>query len=86
MAKQSEVKLTYKVLNSEFNKGISEMDSKITSLNKEFRLQQEQMRLTGSETDKLESKLNKLTSEYSIAQEKTRLVEQGLKEVTKATF
>ena len=85
MAKQSEVKVTYKVLNSEFNKGISEMNSKITSLNKEFRLQQEQMRLTGSETDKLESKLNKLTSEYSIAQEKARLVEQGLKEVTKAT-
>ncbi|HFU4464354.1 TPA: phage tail tape measure protein [Streptococcus suis] len=85
MAKQSEVKVTYKVLNSEFNKGISEMNSKITSLNKEFRLQQEQMRLTGSETDKLESKLNKLTSEYAIAQEKTKLVEQGLKEVTKAT-
>lgn len=70
MAGKSEVKVTYKVLNSEFNKGILEMNAKVNSLNKEFRLQQEQLRLTGSETDKLESKLSKLSSEYEIAQQR----------------
>lgn len=85
MANNSEVKVTYKVLNSEFNKGIAEMSKSVTTLNKEFKLQQEQMRLSASETEKLEAKLTKLSSEYEIAQQKTKLTEQALQEVTKLT-
>lgn len=84
MAK-SEVKVTYKVLNAEFNRGISEMNGKLTTLNKEFRLQQEQMKLTASNTEKLEATLSKLGAEYALAQEKTKLVAEGLKQVTQAT-
>lgn len=85
MAKNKEVKVTYKVINAEFNKGIREIGSQITSLNKEFRLQTEQMKLTGSETQKLESQLGKLTSEYELAKQKSAIVAQGLEQVKKAT-
>ena len=85
MARNSEVKVTYKVLNSEFNKGIREMGQQVTSLNKEFRLQQEQMKLSASSTEKLEASLTKLNKEYDIAKQKTEYVAKALEEVKRTT-
>lgn len=85
MAKNSEVKVTYKVLNSEFNKGLREMSSQVTNLNKEFRLQSEQMRLSASETEKLEARLAKLNKEYDLAKQRTEYTAKALEQVRKAT-
>ena len=85
MAKNAEVKVTYKVLNTEFNKGIREMGQQVTTLNKEFRLQQEQMKLSASSTEKLEANLTKLNKEYDIAKQKTEYVAKALEEVKRTT-
>ncbi|MGX7108352.1 phage tail tape measure protein [Facklamia miroungae] len=77
---EKEVKVRYKVLNSEFNSGIKDINSGLTTLNKEFRLQKEEMRLTGSETDKLEASLCKLSQEYDLAKQKTELTAQAFEQ------
>ncbi|MGF3113207.1 phage tail tape measure protein [Facklamia sp. P9177] len=77
---EKEVKVRYKVLNSEFNSGIKDINSSLTTLNKEFRLQKEEMKLTGSETDKLEASLNKLSKEYDLAKQKTELTAQAFEQ------
>ncbi|MGX7075345.1 phage tail tape measure protein [Globicatella sanguinis] len=76
-----EIKIDYKVVNSQFNKGIKEINSEVSTLNKEFRLQQEQMKLTASESEKLEAKLNKLNKEHELGQKKTREIETAYKNV-----
>ncbi|SFH68592.1 hypothetical protein [Pisciglobus halotolerans] len=85
MAKQPSVKVEYKVINQEFNRGIKEMNRSVNTLNKEFKLQKEQMRNSSSETDKLQSNLNKLNKEYELAQQKTRMVETALQNVREVT-
>lgn len=74
---EKEVKVTYKVINSEFNSGIREINSSLTTLNKEFRLQKETMKQSASETEKLESNLNKLNSELDLAKQRTDLTAQA---------
>lgn len=81
MAGNHEIKIDYSVVNSSFNKGIKEISSQVTSLNKEFKLQKEQMKLTASESEKLEASLQKLNKEHELAQQKTRLVESAYKNV-----
>ena len=74
---EKDVKVQYKVLNSQFNAGIKEIGSGLNTLNKEFRLQKEQMKLTASETERLEATLSKLNQEYGMAQQKTQLTAQA---------
>ena len=62
MAKK-EVQVEYKVLNTQFNSGIKDITGKLSTLNKEFKLQQETMKNSASETEKLEGKLEKLNKE-----------------------
>lgn len=86
MAKQNpEVNVTYKLINKGFNEGISSINKQLNSLNKEFRLQKEQMKNTASETEKLEAQLNKLNAEYELAQQKTRTTAAGLEDVKRLT-
>lgn len=85
MAKQPTVKVEYKVINQAFNKGIKDMNQTVNTLNKEFKLQKEEMRNTASESEKLQASINKLNKEYEIAQQKTRSVETALKNVKEAT-
>ena len=49
MAKKTsrEVNIEYKLINSQFNASIKGIQSEITSLTKSFKLQSEQMKLTG---------------------------------------
>ncbi len=55
------VKSHVKPVNAEFNSGIQSMNQAITSLNKEFGVQKEQMKLTASSSEKykLVAKLNR---------------------------
>lgn len=85
MAKQPTVKVEYKVINQAFNKGIKEMNQTVNTLNKEFKLQKEEMKNTASESEKLQSSVNKLNKEYDIAQQKTRSIETALQNVKEAT-
>lgn len=83
--KNPEVKVEYKVVNQAFNKGISEMNSKVTTLNKEFGVQKEQMKNTASESEKLESSIDKLNQEYTLAEQKTKMVESALQNTKEIT-
>ena len=65
MAK-SKIEVTYSLNNSEFNKSLSKMRDEVTTLNKEFNLQKEEMRLTSSESEKLSAQMDKLKKEYQI--------------------
>lgn len=72
-----EVKVSYKVINSEMNGKLKEIGSGLQTLNKEFKLQSEQMKLSASETEKLEAKLSKLNSEHDLAAQKTKLTAEA---------
>ena len=74
---ENEVKVTYKAVNAEFNSGIQSMNQAITSLNKEFGVQKEQMKLTASSSEKYEAELAKLNKEHEIAVQKTKLTAEA---------
>lgn len=84
MAKD-QVQITFKVFNEEYKKAMSEMRESTTRLNREFRLQKEQMKLTGSETDKLKGQIGYLNERYKQAQDRVKATENQL-EKTKRTF
>ncbi|MBC1247352.1 phage tail tape measure protein [Listeria booriae] len=80
MGKQPESKVKFSIFNQEFTKGIKEMAVSISTLNKEFKLEQEQLKRTGTEQEKLESSLAKLGREHDIAKQKVSLTEKQLGE------
>ncbi|WP_130806521.1 hypothetical protein [Senegalia massiliensis] len=84
MAKD-EIKISFKVFNEDFKNSMSEMKKSTTELNREFKLQKEQMRLSGSETDKLKSKLEYLNKRHEQAKERVRLTQEQLNKA-KSTF
>src|SRR5699024_828984 len=84
MAKD-QVKITFKVFNEDFNRAMREMREDTTRLNREFRLQKEQMRLTGSSTDKLKSEVNYLGERYKQAQQRVKETSEQL-ERAKAVY
>jgi len=57
----------------------------MTSLNKEFALQKEQMRNTSSESQKLEASMTKLNSQYELAKGKTQVTADALAKVKQVT-
>jgi TP901 family phage tail tape measure protein len=71
-------KVTFRVFNQEFNKGISEMNTEGKKLRQELKLQQEQLKLTGSESDKLGTNLESLQRQYALAQQKTQSTAEQL--------
>src|SRR5699024_10452072 len=84
MAKD-QVNISFKVFNEDFNKAMNEMKKGTTELNREFKLQQSQMKLSGSETDKLRSSVNYLSQRYDQAKDRVRLTEEQLAKA-KTTF
>lgn len=84
MAKNDQVKITFKVFNEDFNKAMNEMKQGTTQLNREFKLQNSQMKLTGSEADKLRASVDYLSTRYEQAKERVRLTEQQLEKAKKA--
>lgn len=70
MAKQPETKVRFSVLNKEFTDAMKEMARESTTLRKEFRLQESQLKENGSEVDLLTNKLNYLSKEQDIAKQR----------------
>ena len=75
---QKEIKVSYKLVNQDFNKGITEINSDVKTLNKEFKLQSEQMKNTASDTDKLEASLENLAKQLDLAEQKTTQTSNAL--------
>lgn len=74
MANNPEARVTVKMFADDFKKGAAELKNETNTLNREFKLQQEQMRLTATETEKLEAKITYLSQKQDIAR---RSVEQS---------
>lgn len=86
MAKNnSETKITFKVYNKEFRQTISEMEKDARKLRQELKLDSEQLKLSGTETEKLTSKLSNLEKQYELAQAKTEASRKALED-TKRLF
>lgn len=81
----NEVKIEFKVINAEFQKAMKEMSGEVTKLNKEFRLEQEQLRLNGTAKEKLESRVKYLSERYKLQQQEVKAVSEQL-EIAKSTF
>lgn len=72
MANNNEVKLSFKVFNQEFTQAMSEMDASSRRLRQELKLEQEQLKLTGTESEKLESNLKGLQQQHQVASDKVQ--------------
>lgn len=81
MAKNPETKVTFRVFNQEFTKSMSQMETSTKALKQELKLEQEQLKLTGSESDKLSSVTNNLQKQFEIAQQKTKATADQLEAV-----
>lgn len=68
----NEVQITFKAFNSNFNKSIKEMNGETATLTQQMKLQQEQMKHTSTETERLEAKVGSLQQIYQVAQRKTQ--------------
>ncbi|MGF3103650.1 phage tail tape measure protein [Rossellomorea sp. DUT-2] len=78
MAKQPETKVKFSIFNKEFNEGISEINKKSTTLRKEFKLQEEQLKENGSATDILQNKIKRLSGEQDLTKQKIKATAEQL--------
>lgn len=78
MASNNETTVTFKVFNQEFNKAMKEMKDESNKLKQEFKLQEEQMKLNGTQTEKLAAKLGYLQKEHDISKQKVQETEKQL--------
>lgn len=78
-----EAKVTFKVFNEDFNRGMKEMEAASKKLRQELKLEQEQLKQNGSESEKLSSVLNSLQKQYEISRQKTQATAQQLEAVKK---
>lgn len=76
-----DVKVTFKVFNQDFNKAMSQMEASAKKLRQELKLEQEQLKMSGSESQKLASVLNSLQKQYDIARQKTQAAAEQLEAV-----
>lgn len=65
-------KITFKVFNQDFNSAMSQMNAESKKFRQELKLEQEQLKTTGSETDKLTADLNGLQKQYDVASQKNK--------------
>ncbi|UII56715.1 phage tail tape measure protein [Cytobacillus spongiae] len=70
--------VTFRAFNQEFNRVIKEMKAESSNLRQEFNLQQEQLKLNGTETDKLQSKLDYLRQAQEITGQKVAATREQL--------
>lgn len=78
MSKKNQIQIEFKVINSEFNRAMKEMGSEVTNLNKKFRLEQEQLRVNGTEKEKLQSRMGYLTERYKLQQKEVQATKEHL--------
>lgn len=78
MARNNETTVTFKVFNQEFNKAMKEMKDESSKLKQEFKLQEEQMKLNGTQSEKLSAKLEYLQKEHELASKKVQETEKQL--------
>lgn len=83
MANKREIQIEYKAQNAEFNKSIKEINSEITTLNKEFRLHDEQLRSTSKGTERLENQYGKLNKELELVQKKVQVANEKYQNAVK---
>lgn len=84
MAKQRKVEVEYSLVNKTFNSGIKEINAEVNTLNKEFKLQKEQMKNVADESEKFEASISKLNQEYDLAEQKTnqtRVALENMREI-----
>jgi chromosome segregation ATPase len=72
LAKQPETKVKFSIFNKEFNQGIAEISKESTKLRKEFKLQEEQLKANGKETEKYEAKISHLSQQQELAEKKVK--------------
>jgi phage-related minor tail protein len=72
LAKQPETKVKFSIFNKEFNQGIAEISKESTKLRKEFKLQEEQLKANGKETEKYEAKISHLSQQQELVEKKVK--------------
>ena len=85
MASNKEAKVTFRVEASEFTAGIKQMNSSLTSLNKELKLVDAQMKEGGASVEGLRNKQNLLTQQLEKSNNKIEMTRQCL-EKAKSIF
>jgi len=83
MAKQPEAKVQFKVETEDFKKGMKQLSQENQKLYKEFKLQEEQMKNTASESEKLEAAINYLGQTKDNIRKKIELTSQQLEKAKK---
>jgi TP901 family phage tail tape measure protein len=76
MAGKDEVKIKVSLFNQDFNKSMKEMSSESSKLNREFKLQQEQMKNTATDAEKLAAKVDFLNKKQELAKQKVAETEK----------
>ena len=79
------IQIEFKVLNDEFKSKLAEMGEASKKLNRDFKLQKEQMKLTGSESDKLKASTDFLGKKYQEASKRVNETKAQL-EQAKAVY
>lgn len=77
---QNETSVTFKVFNKQFKDGLKENEEAGKKLRQEFKLEQEQMKLTGSQSQKYAGELSNLQKQYDLASQKTEATRKALDE------
>lgn len=77
MAKKTKIEIEFSAINKGFNDAIKNIGKDITTLNKEFSLQREEMKLTGTVSEKMEASLSKLKKEYALTSDKVSQSEKA---------
>lgn len=72
MAGNPETKIKFSVFNKDFNSAMRDMKNESSKLRQEYQLQAEQLKLNGSETEKLQTKMNYLQQAQQLASRKTQ--------------
>lgn len=73
---KDEVKVTVKLFNKEFNEGMKEMRDESGKLKREFQLQEQQMKNTANESEKLRAKVEYLGKQHELAGKKVQETER----------
>lgn len=68
----NKIEIEYRAQNQQFNQALSGMRDEVKTLNKEFALQQEKMKNTADDAEKLKAKLDNLTEQYKIQERVTQ--------------
>ncbi|MGV2927218.1 phage tail tape measure protein [Macrococcus capreoli] len=78
MARTPETKVKFSIFNKEFNDGIREMKNESALLRKEFTLQDQQLKQTGSAAERLSLKVKHLGDQQGIVQKQIQATSQQL--------